>query len=176
MAERAALAQEVAVQMLETTQPQPQAIVRGKLLDGDALLAHAVDEPLSQRGIGLQQLTKSTGHTSRMFARGVHDSRAALVGGGPYVRHKASPAEHPAVFVCRQTPLQQTIDLPAMDARLRLDLGQGSAGHVELDGRSPVLENPLQWTGEGADVERWPRVGLQLEIVAPAHDAGSSIG
>jgi hypothetical protein len=35
-----------------------------------------------------------------------------------------------------------------------------NAGREELDGDPTRLEDPLQWLGQGADIEGWPRVQI----------------
>src|SRR5450631_2672439 len=112
-AERPALAQEIAVQVLEAIQPNAEAIVRGQLIDGDALRADAVGEPLGQRRLRLQQLGKGAGGTWSAAVSTWGDICDALVAANPRVRHETSPTEYPAVVVQRQAPLQQTIEVSA---------------------------------------------------------------
>lgn len=117
---------------LEAAQAGSKAVVAGDLLQRDALVAHAIGDPTAQGRVGLQQHRERASGTVAATVAAEFNPGSALVVGDASVGHQAPPAEHTAVLVGREAALEQTVELTAMDARARQDLGERCGGRLQM--------------------------------------------
>ena len=132
--ELAALKQEIGVHVLEASQSSTQAKVCADLVQRDALVTNALNNPRRQDRMGLQQQAKGAGSAAARAIAAELDSGGAHVVVDTGVGNETAPAEHAPVLVGRGAVIEQAVQLTAIDPRTLLDLRHRDVGHVQLDG------------------------------------------